>query len=234
MCAVHKALTGALEAAPAYVANADLDSERVEVIGSFCENVIEFLHVHHSGEDELIYPVLEQRCAESRPELERINDQHKLLHAPMDAGRSAIATWRAAPSTDHAQAVTDALVSIAEPLRPHLTEEETVLLPIASKWISPEEFGRLPGHHMMSFRADNPWLMMGLVWSNSTRSIVTACSQACPPRCERCGPSKWNRHSTPSSPKCAGRPTDRFRQADLIQIHRLTFRHGFQRRAGGG
>ena len=163
MYAVHKAITGALEAAPAYVAKAGVDSERVEVIGSFCENVIEFLHVHHTGEDELIYPVLEQRCAESRSELERINDQHKLLHAPMDAGRSAIATWRAAPTPDHAQAVIDALVSIAEPLRPHLAEEETVLLPIASKWMSREEFGRLPGHHMMSFRADKPWLMLGLV-----------------------------------------------------------------------
>ena len=163
MYAVHKALTGALEAAPAYVAKAGVDSERVEVIGSFCENVIEFLHVHHSGEDELIYPVLEQRCAESRSELERINDQHKLLHAPIDAGRSAIATWRAAPTPDNAQAVIDALASIAAPLRPHLAEEETVLLPIASKWMSREEFGRLPGHHMMSFRADKPWLMLGLV-----------------------------------------------------------------------
>jgi hypothetical protein len=47
------------------------------------------------------------------------------------------------------------ITSIVEPLGPHLAEEETVLLPIASKWMSPEEFGRLPGHHMMSFRADN-------------------------------------------------------------------------------
>ena len=163
MYAVHKALLGALDGASEYVAKAGFDSERVEVIGSFCENVIEFLHVHHNGEDELIYPVLEQRCAESRSELERINDQHKLLYAPMDAGRSAIATWRAAPSTDNAQEVIGAIASIAEPLRPHLAEEETVLLPIASKWMSPEEFGRLPGHHMMTFRADKPWLMLGLV-----------------------------------------------------------------------
>jgi len=163
MYAVHNALTGALDAAPVYVGKADGDSQRVEVIGSFYENVIEFLHVHHSGEDELIYPVVEERCAESRSELERINDQHKLLHAPMDAGRSAVAAWRAAPSTATAQAVVDALGSITEPLQPHLAEEEAVLLPIASKWMSPEEFARLPAHHMMSFRADKPWLMLGLV-----------------------------------------------------------------------
>lgn len=163
MYAVHRALLGALDAAPKYVVDAELDSERVEVIGSFIENVIEFLHVHHSGEDELIYPALMQRCAESRSELERIDGQHKLLHAPMDAGRSAVATWRAAPSIDNARAVMDAVGSIADTLRPHLAEEETVMLPIARKWISPEEWGRQAGHNMMSFRADKPWLMVGLV-----------------------------------------------------------------------
>jgi len=45
MYAVHKALTKALDAAPAYIAKADLDSERVDVIGSFYDNVIEGLHV---------------------------------------------------------------------------------------------------------------------------------------------------------------------------------------------
>ena len=38
-----------------------------------------------------------------------------------------------------------------------------MLLPIASKWMSQAEFGMLPAHHMMSYRADKPWLMMGLV-----------------------------------------------------------------------
>jgi len=163
MYAIHKALLGALDAAPAYVAEAGLDAERVEVIGSFYENVIEFLHVHHGSEDEMLYPILEQRCAESRSALEQIDEQHKTLYAPMDAGRSAAATWRAAPSTDNAQAVIDAMGSIAAALRPHLAAEETVVLPIATKWISPEEWESMAGHSMMSFRADKPWLMVGLV-----------------------------------------------------------------------
>jgi hemerythrin-like domain-containing protein len=163
MYAVHEALREALDAAPAYVVKAGDDARHVQVVGSFTENVIEFLHVHHSGEDELIYPVLEQRCADSRAELERVNDQHKALNAPMEAARSATAAWMAEPSAAHAQAVIDAVGSIAETLRPHLAEEETVVLPLAAKWISQEEWGQLPGHHMMSFRADKPWLMLGLV-----------------------------------------------------------------------
>jgi hemerythrin-like domain-containing protein len=163
MFAAHKALTGALDAAPAYVAKAGLDAERVEVIGSFYANVIEFLHAHHTGEDELIYPLLEQRCAGSRSELERIDEQHKLLYAPMEAGRAALTAWRAAPSTDNADTVLDAIASIAEPLRSHLVEEETVMLPIATKWMSAEEWARMPGHSMMIFRGDKPWLPLGLV-----------------------------------------------------------------------
>src|SRR5439155_13688635 len=77
MYAIHKALLGALDAAPAYVAEAGLDVHRVEVIGSFYENVIEFLHVHHGSEDEVLYPLLGERCAEGRSALERIHDQHK-------------------------------------------------------------------------------------------------------------------------------------------------------------
>ncbi|HWS44336.1 MAG TPA: hemerythrin domain-containing protein [Acidimicrobiia bacterium] len=163
MYAAHRALIGALDAAPAYVAGAGLDPKHVEAVGSFYENVVEFLHGHHVGEDELIYPVLEQRCPGSRSELIRIDDQHKLLHEPMDAARSAIAEWRAAPSTDNAQAVIDAVCSIAEVLRPHLAEEEAVMLPLAARWMSAEEWGRMSAHAMMTFRADKVWLPLGLV-----------------------------------------------------------------------
>jgi hypothetical protein len=163
MYAIHKALLGALGAAPVYVAEAG-GAERVEVIGSFIENVIEFLHVHHSSEDVLLYPVLEERCPESRSDLARIDDQHKLLNPPMAAGRSAVAAWRAAPSPDNARAVIDAVGSIEQALRPHLADEEVVVLPIANKWMSPEEWAMLAGHSMMSFHADKPWLMVGLVF----------------------------------------------------------------------
>jgi hemerythrin-like domain-containing protein len=163
MYAIHKALLGALDTAPVYVAGASPDAARVHVIGSFYENVIEFLHVHHSSEDEVLYPLLEERCSEDRSALERIDSQHKTLLEPMDAARSTNAAWRAAPSTANAQALIDALGSIAVTLRPHLADEEAVVLPIAGKWLSPEEWGSMAAHSMMSFRADKPWLMIGLV-----------------------------------------------------------------------
>ena len=163
MIAVHQALLGSLDAAPELVGKAGADPGRVEIIGSFYDNVLEFLHVHHAGEDELIYPLLEERCGHERGLLERIDDQHKVLYGPMDAAWATIAAWRAAPSADGGRAVVEAVSAIDIALRPHLQEEEETVLPIASAWMSPDEWGQLPGHALQSFRGDKPWLALGLV-----------------------------------------------------------------------
>jgi hypothetical protein len=133
------------------------------VIGSFYDNVLEFLHVHHAGEDELIYPVLEGRCADSKSLLERIDAQHALLNEPMKITTQAIATWRESPSVVTGRATVNAIAVVDETLRPHLEEEETMVLPIASAWMSPEEWAEIPGHALRSFRGDKPWLALGLV-----------------------------------------------------------------------
>jgi hemerythrin-like domain-containing protein len=164
MIAVHQALL----AAPELVSKAGTDPERVDVIASFYDNVLEFLHVHHAGEDELIYPMLEERCTQEKGLLERIDDQHRLLDEPMAEASAIIAAWRAAPSDDRGRAVVDAISTIDSTLRPHLVEEEDTVLPIASAWISPEEWAQLPGHALQSYRGDKPWLALGLIREGMT------------------------------------------------------------------
>jgi hemerythrin-like domain-containing protein len=163
MIAVRQALMGALRAAPSLVSSAGDSSDRVDLIGSYCENVLEFLHVHHAGEDELIYPILEERRVEDNAMLERIGAQHSLLKEPMDEARTAIAAWRASPSIEGGQTVVTLITTIDDTLRPHLEEEETEVLPVASAWISPEEWAQLPGYALQSFSGDKPWLALGLV-----------------------------------------------------------------------
>ena len=58
---------------------------------------------------------------------------------------------------------------------------------------------------MMSFGADKPWLMLGLVREQLDQAHRDGMLAVCPPRCERCGPNKWDRRSTPSLPTCDDR-----------------------------
>ena len=191
MIAVHRALLGSLDAAPKLVGRAGVDPERIEVITSFYDNVLEFLHVHHSGEDEMIYPVLEERCAHEKALLERIDDQHRLLDEPMEAASATITAWRSAPSTDGGQAVVDAISTIDTTLRPHLKEEEEMVLPIASAWMSPEEWAQLPGHALQSFRGDKPWLALGLVRENLTAEQRDGMLAGMPPPLQSQWTEEW-------------------------------------------
>ncbi len=191
MLAVHQALIEALEAAPSLVGGAGDDAERVEVIGSYYENVLEFLHVHHTGEDELIYPVLEERCADQKEVLERIDAQHSLLNEPMDEARQAIAAWRASPSVEGGQEVISLIGTIDAVLRPHLGDEETTVLPIASAWISQDEWAQLPGHALQSFSADKPWLALGLVRERLTQEERDQMLSGMPPQLQIVWTEQW-------------------------------------------
>ncbi len=191
MFAVHQAITAALDEAPQLVSGTGDSAERVEVIGSFYENLLEFLHVHHTGEDELIYPVLEERCADEKAMLERIDAQHTLLDEPMKEARAAIAAWRAAPSTEGAGDVVRLLGAIDETLRPHLGDEETFVLPVASAWISPEEWAELPGHALQTFQGDKPWLALGLVREQLTSDQNDKMLSGMPPPVRTLWTEQW-------------------------------------------
>ena len=165
MAAVHRAIRGGLDAAPQYVSHAtQAGGERVETVGSFYENLFEFLHVHHEGEDEILYPLLEQRCPHEMESLELIDAQHRLLDAPMQVARESIAAWRAEPNDATATALVAAIGRVDEILTPHLADEEALVVPLAAAHLSPEEWGQLPAHSMQAFSGDKPWLGMGLVF----------------------------------------------------------------------
>jgi hemerythrin-like domain-containing protein len=174
MRTVHKALLAAFDAADALVEAAGTDRAKVVAVASFFENVLEFLHVHHQGEDILLYPRIVERCAEHATLLEQIDKEHALLNEPMATARAAIAAWEADPTADTGAVVATSLDIVEGTLRPHLRIEEDLVLPIASTHLSPEEWGELPAHSMQSFSGDKPWLPFGLILEQMSDEHRTA------------------------------------------------------------
>ena len=190
MIAVHQALISSLEAAPSLVEPVD-DAGRAELVGSFYENILEFLHVHHEGEDVLVYPLLKERCPEDRATLERIEAQHSLLDDPMAEAGAAVTAWRTSPSAEGARSLVGSMATIGEALRPHLEEEESAVLPIASSWMTPEEWGLLPGHALQSFRADKPWLAIGLIREHLSEEQRDRMLEGMPPPVQAMWIEQW-------------------------------------------
>lgn len=192
MRVVHEALLAAFDAADALVAGAGSDAARVATVATFFENVLEFLHVHHEGEDDLLYPRIVQRCTEHSTLLEQIDKEHALLNEPMAAARGAIAAWAADPTPDTGAVVATSLDIVEGTLRPHLRIEEDLVLPIAAAHLSPEEWGELPAHSMQSFSGDKPWLPFGLILEQLDAPQRAAMLSHLPPPVHEAWDGEWS------------------------------------------
>lgn len=162
MARVHRLVEElVIEHAPRYLTRAS-DPHQVVAVASFCENVLEYVHVHHGAEDELLYPRLEERCADHVDSVRRVWSQHELLDVPMAAAGDAINRWRIDPRADNTAALCDALSAFSKVLTPHCRDEEEMILPLASRYLSEAEWVEMFPHEAQNYRADKSWLMLGL------------------------------------------------------------------------
>jgi hemerythrin-like domain-containing protein len=164
MASLHQVFRDALSATPTYIATvADGDAGRAELVGSYYDNVLRLLHVHHDGEDELLTPRLLDRNPDQADLIREIAGQHHVVVGSISTAGECIAAWRADPSPVNRSAAVDALTTLDTSLTPHLDREELELVPIAAQCINAAEWGELPEHGMRSFDGDKTWLILGLI-----------------------------------------------------------------------
>lgn len=169
MIGMHRVFRDALAAAPVLVGDADPDdAERAALVASYYANVLELLHGHHEGEDELLTPRLLARAPAFASTIARVGSQHHVVLAALHDAERAIAAWTAEPCAASRDAAAAALAVVGASLTPHLDDEEREILPIAARYITVEEWGELPAHGMRSYRGDKLWLIIGLVQEQLT------------------------------------------------------------------
>jgi hypothetical protein len=70
--------------------------------------------------------------------------------------------------------------AVDEILRTHLREEEQNVRPLATGWMSEEEWDQLPGHAIAILSKDNPRLPFGLVREQLAPEVRTAMIKGTP------------------------------------------------------
>lgn len=164
MVQFHRVFRDALGAAAPLVGSVPAgDPERVELVATYYDNVLELLHGHHDGEDVLIWPKLVERAPDEAQEVMRIAGQHAGVLTALEAAEERLAAWRGDPQVESGAVLAASLATLGAELSLHLDEEERVILPIAARHMTPAEWGELPSHGMASFRGDKPWLIIGLI-----------------------------------------------------------------------
>lgn len=182
MINLHRVFRDALAAAPRYVGSVQRgDTQRAALVADYYANVLRLLHSHHNGEDELVTPKLVERAGADAAAVSRIAAQHQPVVALLDDAESKIATWRVDPAQASSAQLIMSLAALDAELTTHLDEEERVVLPIAARHMTPEEWGELPGHGLAHFDGDKIWLVLGLIRESMTPEQLAEMDAHMPP-----------------------------------------------------
>lgn len=154
MIGAHDAFRREFGALPALIAGVPAgDTDGTAVVADHVLMMVDFLHAHHTGEDDNVWPRLRERGPdEVGPLIETMDRQHTFIDGELKALAAGGRRWRAsADVTDR-----DAVAAVAERLLPalheHLALEEERILPLIDRYLTEREwkatveasFGKVP------------------------------------------------------------------------------------------
>ena len=181
LIAVHGVFRDTLGAAPGLVGGvAPGDGQRLALVANYYDNILFFLEAHHDGEEEIVFPLLRDRCPDQHALLDQLDAEHKEAMALLASAQGSLAAW-AGGDSDAAGAVVDDLGALRAALVTHLDREETEALPLCERNLSAEEWGSLSGHGMANYHGDKIWLILGLIRERMTEAQRARMIEHMPP-----------------------------------------------------
>ena len=146
----------------------DGDTARARVLAEHAGDVTAALHVHHSSEDEVLWPRLLDRVSLHAELVHRMQQQHEQIGAHLERIESLLPVWgkTAGPSEGDVLAATfsDASVEVEK----HLDEEERDILPLVAAHLTGSEWDELAERMHASMPRDRMLKFFGMVLEDAT------------------------------------------------------------------
>lgn len=128
------------EVAASIAAGGPCDRRRQEAVVAFTRNVLEEVTVHHSREDDVLWPVI-AASAGPHVDLDPLSDDHVALHAVLHRAEQALALF-ATDVPRGAVALAQEMTTMADELDEHIADEEAEVFPVIRRWVSAADFAR--------------------------------------------------------------------------------------------
>jgi len=164
MAIVHRTFRNAYDESARLVRAAPTPSPaRVTFLADHIDFAIAMLHVHHEGEDELLYPKLIERVPDQAPMTEEIEHEHQLIKTALDAASAACAAWRQRPSAETGEALAAALDQLKPVADRHLDDEERQIVPLAAVTLTQKEWDALGKHGVNQIPRNKRGIAFGMI-----------------------------------------------------------------------
>lgn len=117
------------------------DKERAHVVADHLSLISLLLHVHHSGEDEVLWPRLLTRApSEIAPVVHLVEGHHQGIDALAGEIEVLLSAWHNSAGAGDRDELADALQRLAGALYEHMGLEEKLVLPVAERHIFASEW----------------------------------------------------------------------------------------------
>jgi iron-sulfur cluster repair protein YtfE (RIC family) len=144
------------------------DDAKRRAISDHVEWMMDFLHHHHEGEDQGLWPLLFGRAPEARALLERMEADHRRIIPAMEEVMAAAPFYRTGGSEQARLGLVEALDNLSQSLLPHLRSEEDEAMPLASakltqaEWRAWDRNFNIKGKPFRRLGLEAHWMMDGL------------------------------------------------------------------------
>jgi hemerythrin-like domain-containing protein len=143
MVLVHRVFRRELLLLPVLVRSASGDPARVRQVAAHAAEMLGFLHHHHCGEDDLVWPRLRARVALEQELVDRMEAQHAAVAALTVEAHGLLDAWTPQGEADRGEALARVLTRLRAVLVEHLDEEERSVLPLVASCFRQAEWDEL-------------------------------------------------------------------------------------------
>jgi hemerythrin-like domain-containing protein len=137
------------------------DATRVGAVADHLGFLLDGLHMHHTTEDDLIWPKLLDRVGLDAPLVERMEEQHQQVDASVAEVRAAMSAWRSDPTPVTSSALADRVGELLVVLEGHLDEEEQVVVPLIDRHLTEAEWQEVGQRGFEKFTPAQRWIATG-------------------------------------------------------------------------
>jgi hemerythrin-like domain-containing protein len=161
---VHRTLRTTFDESAQLIREAgDAAPERIAFLADHVSLTLDLLHVHHHGEDELLWPVLVQRAPDEAEMVRQVADQHSEVETAVEQARALVEAWRTQPDAAHGDALAAALERLTVTLTAHLDDEERLVVPLAAVTMTQDEWNAIGEHARASIPQEQIFLVFGML-----------------------------------------------------------------------
>ncbi|MBV9952916.1 MAG: hemerythrin domain-containing protein, partial [Acidimicrobiia bacterium] len=153
----------------------------VRIVAGHLELVLAGLHMHHSGEDAIVWPLLTERCPGEVDVVRCLESQHEGIALAAEAVDARLAGWATTPIPAYRDELADAIDELTAVLTTHLALEEEEGLPLMRRSLTADEWAQVGTHGRTSMSSKQLPLLFGMLLEGATPEEAAKLSAELPP-----------------------------------------------------